>query len=103
MSYKTKKDLKVTFGKDEVGGSNPPSSSRKINEKLWEGRYSPIWPDGKKHPRNIYAHSEEECEKLLAEMIAETKTEIDQQLQKVQFFLRERLDFSYVSELFLLV
>ena len=28
------------------------------------------------HPRNIYAHSEEECEKLLAEMIAEMKTEI---------------------------
>ena len=48
-----------------------------INEKLWEGRYSPIWPDGKKHSRNIYAHSEEECEKLLAEMIAEMKAEID--------------------------
>ena len=47
-----------------------------INEKLWEGRYSPIWPDGKKHSRNVYAHSEEECEKLLAEMIAEMKAEI---------------------------
>ena len=47
-----------------------------INEKLWEGRYSPIWPDGKKHPRNIYAHNKEECEKLLAEMIVEMKTEI---------------------------
>ena len=47
-----------------------------INEKLWEGRYSPIWPDGKKHARNVYAHSEAECEKLLAEMITEMKTEI---------------------------
>ena len=47
-----------------------------INEKLWEGRYSPVWPDGKKHPRNIYAHSEAECEKLLAEMIHEMKKEI---------------------------
>ncbi len=47
-----------------------------INEKLWEGRYSPIWPDGKKHARNVYAHSEEECERLLAEMIAEMKMEI---------------------------
>ena len=47
-----------------------------INEKLWEGRYSPIWPDGKKHARNVYAHSEEECEKLLAEMITEMKAEI---------------------------
>lgn len=48
----------------------------RINEKLWEGRYSPIWPDGKKSPSNIYAHSEEECERLLAEMIAEMKMEI---------------------------
>ena len=48
-----------------------------INENLWEGRYSPIWPDGKKHPRNIYAHSLEECEKKLAEMIQEVKKEID--------------------------
>jgi len=47
-----------------------------INENLWEGRYSSIWPDGKKHARNIYAHSEEECEKLLAEIIAEMKAEI---------------------------
>lgn len=48
----------------------------RINETLWEGRYSPIWPDGKKHPRNIYAHSEKECERLLAEMILEVKAEI---------------------------
>lgn len=47
-----------------------------LNEKLWEGRYSPIWPDGKKHARNVYAHSEEECERLLAEMMAEMKAEI---------------------------
>ena len=46
-----------------------------INEKLWEGRYSPIWPDGKKHARNVYAHSED-CEKLLAELIVEMKAEI---------------------------
>ena len=55
-----------------------------INEKLWKGRYSPIWPDGKKHPRNIYTHSEEECEKLLAEMIAETKTEIDAERERLK-------------------
>ncbi len=47
-----------------------------INEKLWEGRYSPIWPDGKKHARNVYAHSEAECEKPLAKMIAGMKAEI---------------------------
>ena len=47
-----------------------------INEKLWEGRYSPVWPGGKKHARNVYAHSEEKCEKLLAELITEMKAEI---------------------------
>jgi integrase len=47
-----------------------------INDHLWEGRYSPIWPDGKKHARNVYAHSEAECERLLAEMIIEMKAEI---------------------------
>ena len=47
-----------------------------VNDKLWEGRYSPIWPDGKKHPRNVYAHSKEECERLLAEMIQQVKAEI---------------------------
>ena len=55
-----------------------------INEKLWEGRYSPIWPDGKKRPRNIYAHSEEECEKLLAKMIAEMKEEIVAEKKRIQ-------------------
>ena len=29
-----------------------------INETLWEGRYSPRWPDGKKHPpQYLRAHS----------------------------------------------
>ena len=55
-----------------------------INEKLWEGRYSPIWPDGKKHARNIYAHNEEECERLLAEMIVEMKTEIAAEKERIK-------------------
>ena len=47
-----------------------------INDHLWEGRYSPVWPDGKKHPRNVYAKTREECEQLLAEMILQMKVEI---------------------------
>ena len=54
-----------------------------VNDKLWEGRYSPIWPDGKKHPRNVYAHSEEECERLLAEMIQEVKAEITAEKERL--------------------
>ena len=55
-----------------------------INEKLWEGRYSPIWPDGKKHARNVYAHSEEECEKLLAELITAMKAEIRTEKERLK-------------------
>ena len=50
---------------------------KQLGDNLWEGRYSPVWPDGKKHPRNIYAHTSEECEKLLAELILRTKAEIE--------------------------
>ena len=47
-----------------------------INDHLWEGRYSPIWPDGKKHARNVYAQTREECEGLLADLIQQMKAEI---------------------------
>ena len=43
---------------------------------LWEGRYSPTWIDGKKHARNVYAHSREECEEKLKALIIEMKTEL---------------------------
>ena len=46
-----------------------------ICETTWEGRYSPR-VNGKKITRNVYAHSLEECEVKLAEMIREMKEEI---------------------------
>ena len=39
-------------------------------------RYSPTWIDGKKHARNVYAHTREECEEKLKVLIAETKAEL---------------------------
>mgnify|MGYP006980443369 CR=1 FL=1 len=47
-----------------------------INNHLFEGRYSPKWPDGKKHARNIYAHTREECEEKLKVLIVEMKVGI---------------------------
>ena len=47
-----------------------------ISEHCWEGRYSPMWPDGKKHSRNIYGKTREECESKLPDLIAEMKAEI---------------------------
>lgn len=43
---------------------------------LWEGRYSPMWIDGKKHSRNVYAHTREECEEKLEVLIVEMKAEL---------------------------
>lgn len=43
---------------------------------LWEGRYSPMWIDGKKHSRNVYAHTREECEEKLKVLIIEMKNEL---------------------------
>lgn len=47
-----------------------------INDHLWEGKFSPKWPDGKKHSRSVYASTEAECEEKLADFIREMKTEI---------------------------
>jgi hypothetical protein len=40
----------------------------RINDNLWEGRYTPTIC-GKRVARNVYAHSEDECESKLAELI----------------------------------
>ena len=45
----------------------------RISDTTWEGRYSPRLPDGSRDQHVIYAHSEEECERMLAEMIQEVK------------------------------
>ncbi len=46
-----------------------------INDHLYEGRYSPMWVDGKKHGFNVYAKTREEVEVKLAELIVEVKAE----------------------------
>ena len=47
----------------------------RINDHLWEGRYSPI-VNGQRMARNVYAKTEAECEEKLATLIQEMKTEI---------------------------
>ena len=56
----------------------------KINDNLYEGRYSPRLPNGKRISRNIYAHTREECEEKLAEMIIEVKAEISELREQLQ-------------------
>ena len=47
-----------------------------INDHLFDGRYSPTWPDGTKHSKCVYAHTREECEEKLKALIVEMKAEI---------------------------
>ena len=47
-----------------------------LGDHLWEGKYSPRGPDGKKHYGNVYAHTREECEEKLKQLIAEMKAEL---------------------------
>ena len=46
-----------------------------IRDSLWEGRDSPIWPDGTQHSRNVYAHTREGCEEKLKALITEMNEE----------------------------
>ena len=42
-----------------------------INDHLWEGKYSPRGPDGKRIHKNVYAPTKEECEEKLQALIDE--------------------------------
>ena len=66
-------DFKPYVGRKRRSGTGCVSE---INDHLFEGRYSPKWPDGKKHARNVYAHTREECEEKLKVLIEETKAEL---------------------------
>ena len=48
----------------------------KINDHLWEGRYSSK-VNGKRIARNVYVSTEEECERKLAELIQEMKQKLE--------------------------
>lgn len=49
-------------------------SVHQVSKNVWEGRYTPT-VNGKRIARNIYADSEEECEKKLEALIQEMKAE----------------------------
>ena len=66
-------DFKPYTGRKRRSGTGCIS---KLNDHLFEGRYSPKWPDGKKHARNVYAHTREECEEKLKQLITEMKAEL---------------------------
>ena len=56
----------------------------KINDHLFEGRYSPTGADGKRIARNVYAKMREECEEKLAELIAQMNAEITDEKERLK-------------------
>ena len=75
-------DFKPYVGRKRKSGTG---CITEINDHLFEGRYSPKWPDDKKHARNVYAHTREECEEKLKALIEEMKAEIaEAQRQKAE-------------------
>lgn len=68
-----------------VGGQIRRSGTGRIteiNDHLLEGRCSPVWPDGTRYSKNVYAKTREGCEEklkvLIKEMQAERRLLLDQ-------------------------
>ncbi len=55
-----------------------------IGDLLWEGRYSPRGPDGKRRSRNVYGHTPEECEEKLKTLITAMKAEIQAERRQLR-------------------
>lgn len=73
VKKKTFEPYEPSFGLIRRSGSGCISE---LNDHLFEGRYSPKWPDGKRHSKNVYAKTREECEAKLKVLIEEMNREI---------------------------
>lgn len=74
-------DFKPKRGKKRYWGSGYLGQTK---GGRWNGRYTVAWPDGTKRTRDVYANTEEECEKLLATMIIEMKTEVAAEKERLR-------------------
>ena len=65
-------DFQPVLGRKRKSGSG---CITQINGHLFEGRYSPTWPDGTKHSKCVYAHTREACEAKLKVLIQQMNAE----------------------------
>ena len=56
----------------------------KLNDHLYEGRYTPTNAYGKRESCNVYAKTYEECEVKLEEMIAKKRAEIAAEKERLK-------------------
>ena len=78
---RTMTDFKPKRGKRRYWGSGYLGQTK---GGRWNGRYTVTWPDGTKRTRDIYTDTAEECEKLLAVMITEMKTEVAAEKERLR-------------------
>ena len=81
VASRTLTDFKPKRGKRRYWGSGYLGQTK---SGRWNGRYTVTWPDGTKRTRDIYADTAEECEKLLAVMITEMKTEVAAEKERLR-------------------
>ena len=81
VASRTMTDFKPKRGKRRYWGSGYLGQTK---GGRWNGRYTVTWPDGTKRTRDIYADTAEECEKLLAVMITEMKTEVAAEKERLR-------------------
>ena len=65
-------DFQPVLGRKRKSGTG---CITQISDHLFEGRYSPTWPDGTRHVKNVYAKTRKECEKKLNVLIQEMQAE----------------------------
>ena len=65
-------DFQPVLGRKRKAGTG---CITQINDHLFEGRYSPTWPDGTRHAKNVYAKTRRESEKKLNALIQEMQAE----------------------------
>lgn len=54
------------------------------SKNRWRGYFSKVWPDGTTRHKDVYTPTEEECEALLKEAMAEMKTAINAERERLK-------------------
>ena len=77
----TKTDFTAYKGKIRKSGTG---GIYKLNDHLYEGRYTPTNAYGKRESCNVYGKTYEECEVKLEEMIARKRAEIAAEKERLK-------------------
>ncbi len=78
---KTMTDFRPTKGRKRKWGTG---SVIQCSPNRWRGCFSKVWPDGTTRHKDVYAPTKEECEALLREAMAEMKTAINAERERLK-------------------